>query len=68
MAIDKTKLIEKLKGLSPEEKTLFREALQETTPESFLSEAEVSTLREMLARKNKKPKGILDTLDSLFDG
>ncbi len=67
MALDKEKLKEKLMGLSPEEKTLFREALQETEPNSFLSVEEVSTLRKMLEGKKKKGKGILDTLDSLFE-
>ena len=67
MAMDKEKLIEKLKGLSPEDKTLFREALQEAEPVSFLSVEEVSTIRKMLERKGKKGKGILETLDSLFD-
>lgn len=66
MALDKGKLVEKLKGLSPEEKTLFREALQETDPDGFLSLDEVSTLRKMLASKGKK-KGLLDTIDSLFE-
>ncbi len=66
MAIDKEKLLEKLKALSPEDKATFREALQETEPDSFLSVDEVSTIRKMLAGKGKR-KGILDAIDSFFD-
>jgi hypothetical protein len=62
MAWDKEKIVEKLKGASPEERTLFREALQEAEPGAFLSMEELSTFREMLekAKKTKTKKSLLD--------
>jgi DNA-directed RNA polymerase specialized sigma54-like protein len=66
MALDKEKIMERFKSLSPEDKTLFREAIQETDPEGFLSLEEVSTIREMLAKSKKKKKGVLDEIDSFF--
>ena len=64
----KEELVEKLKGASPEERTLFRDALSEAEPASFLSSGELSTVREMLAgytktkTKTKKEGGMLDFL------
>jgi hypothetical protein len=62
--IDKAELIEKLKSMSVEERSLFREALQETDPDTFLSMGEVSAIREMLAgtKTKKKPQNFLDKL------
>jgi len=66
MALDKKQIVEKLKNLSPEDKALFREALQETDPEGFLSVEEVLTFREMLAKRKEKKKGLLSEIDALF--
>jgi hypothetical protein len=66
-ALEKEKLIEKLKGLTPEERSIFREAVYECDPESSLSTEEISTLRELLKKGKGKKKGILDAIDSLFD-
>ena len=66
MAWDKEKIVEKLKGASPEERTLFREALSEAEPGAFLSMDEVSTVREML-EKAKKPKTKKSLLDILLE-
>jgi hypothetical protein len=62
--IDKAELIEKLKSMTAEERSLFREALQETDPADFLSMGEVSAIREMLAggKKKKNPQSFLDKL------
>ena len=64
MAWDKEKIVEKLKNATPEERTLFREALQEAEPDSFLSMEEVSTVRKMLegTKKGKTKKSLLDIL------
>jgi hypothetical protein len=67
MGFDKEKFAEKLKQLSPEDKALFREALQEAEPDGFLSVEEVSTIRQMLAKGKGKKKGVLQTLDEIFD-
>lgn len=68
MSIDKAKLIEKFKALSPEEKTLFRDAMSEADPEGGLSTEELSTIREMLAKgKGKKKAGTFsDLVDEFF--
>lgn len=58
MAIDKGKLIAKIKEMTPEERGLFREAMQEAEPGEGLSMEEVSKVREMLTgtgpKKEKK--------------
>ena len=60
----------KLKSMTEEDRTLFREALQEENPDSYLSIEEVLSLREMLGRAKvkggKKAKGFLDTIDEIF--
>jgi hypothetical protein len=62
--IDKEKLVEKLKSATPEERTLFREALQEAEPGTQLSMDEVLSIRKMLegTKKGKEKKGLLETL------
>jgi len=71
MAIDKGKLIEKMKGMSEEEKGLFREAYSEAFPKEpaddseVLSGEEIKSIREILSSvkpKGKKEKSILNTL------
>jgi hypothetical protein len=75
MAIDKAKLIEKMKNATPEERSLFREALLEVEPpenSEVLSGEEILSVREILStwkekqEKKKKPKGFLDSLDEFF--
>jgi len=73
MAIDKAKLIEKMKNATPEERSLFREALLEVEPpenSDVLSGEEILSLREILAsmkkKREKKPKGFLDAIDEIF--
>jgi hypothetical protein len=65
----KAELVEKLKGMPEEDRTLFREALQEAEPGAFLSGEELSKVREMLSgtkpkpsKGEPKPKGILESL------
>ena len=62
MAMDKAKLIEKLKGATPEERSLFREALQEAEPDAGLSLEEVLAIRKMLevSKKPKEKKSLLE--------
>lgn len=66
--VSKAELVEKLKGLPEEDRTLFREALQEAEPGAFLSGEELSKVREMLSgnkppkKGSDKPKGILESL------
>jgi hypothetical protein len=68
----KEEIRERLKVLSEEDVKLFREALQEDSPEEKLSGEEVSEIREMLqgikTRKAKKGglTAFLDDLDSLL--
>jgi hypothetical protein len=52
--MEKETLVERLKAMSKEERALFREALQETDPDTFLSGEEVSAIRKVLASKGKK--------------
>jgi hypothetical protein len=75
MAIDKVKLVEKLKNATPEERALFREAVLEVEPPNsseVLSGEEILSVREILstwkekAEKGKKKKGFLDSLDEFF--
>jgi len=76
MAIDKGKLVEKMKGMSEEEKGLFLEAVSEAFPKSpeetseVLSGEEIKSIREILAgskKRGEKKKGFLETLDSLLE-
>ena len=62
MAVDKKKLVEKLQSATPEERTLFREALQEAEPDSFLSLEEVLAIRKVLegSKKPKEKKSLMD--------
>jgi hypothetical protein len=74
MAIDKAKLVEKMKSATPEERALFREALLEVEPQEnseILSGEEILSVREILAsfkqkKEKKKPKGFLDAIDEIF--
>jgi hypothetical protein len=65
MAVDKKKLVEKLQSATPEERTLFREALQEAEPDSFLSLDEVLAVRKVL-EGSKKPKAKITLLEKWF--
>jgi hypothetical protein len=62
MAVDRKKLVEKLQSATPEERALFREALQEAEPEAFLSLEEMLAIRKMLegAKKPKEKKSLID--------
>jgi len=65
--LSKAELVEKLKGLPEEDRSLFREALQEVEPAAGLSMEELSKVREMLAgikpgKKEVKFKGFFETL------
>jgi hypothetical protein len=69
----KDEILEQMKKLTPEQKRLFREALQEDSPAEGLSGEEMSTVREMLEgykkRKTVKDKskgGLLEFFDSLI--
>jgi hypothetical protein len=71
MAIDKGKLVEKMKGMNEEEKSLFLEAIKEAFPDKppddseILSGEEIKSIREILSSvkpKGKKEKSILNTL------
>jgi len=75
MAIDKGKLIEKMKGMNEEEKGLFLEAFKEAFPDKseesaeVLSEEEIKSFREFLATVKAKGKGKEKSiLNSLFGG
>jgi len=65
--MEKKDLIEKLKKMTPEERALFRESLQEAEPGAFLSAEEMSKVREMLAGNNSsktkpKEKGLIESI------
>jgi hypothetical protein len=68
--ITKEDLVERLKGSSKEDRTLFREALQEVEPEAGLSVEELLQVREVLGRikekGGKKKQTILDAIDEFF--
>jgi len=69
--MDKSKILERLKNASPEERAALREALAEVEPDTtpaIFSEEEVNILKSFIERsKKKKGKGFLETLDSLFE-
>ena len=63
--LSKEELTERMKGMSKEDRTLFREVLQEIEPDAFLSGEEVSTVREMLGKirnPKAKSKNIFDVI------
>ena len=73
MAIDKGKLLEKMKSASPEDRALFREVLLEVEPSEtseILSGEEILSVRELLSeikkkREKKSPKSFLDSIDEI---
>ena len=71
MSIDKGKLKEKFVSMTPEDRALFRETLQEIDPpdsSTVLTVEEIGTLRELLSKKGKKKDGyILAFFDSLME-
>lgn len=65
--LTKEAIVEKLKEMPQEDRSLFRDALSEIEPDSSLSSDELLAVREMLrAGKETKPpkknKGFLDWL------
>ena len=71
MSIDKGKLKEKFVSMTPEDRALFRETLLEIDPpdtSTFLTVEEITTFRELLAKKGKKKDGgVLAFFDSLME-
>lgn len=67
--LSKEELTEKLKSMSKEDRTLFREALSEAEPEMGLLPDEVLQIREVLrsakeskSTMTKKPKNIFEAI------